>query len=121
MEGVRMGRGRMPRPHRTGPDPAPRSNRRWLREDLLMNRMMIALAAAALATAGTARADWGGVGAPAGAQGGVHPIADEFNAPNTLMGFGAGQPGHEPGRYGLLPGLRRTIRLGGDGRHQPSR
>jgi hypothetical protein len=38
----------------------------------------------------------------------------EFNSPNTLFGLAHGQ-GKAPDRYGLLPGLRRAFRVGGEG------
>lgn len=82
-----------------------------------MKRMLMAVAVVGLAAAGSARADWGGFGPPAPQSGGypVQPIRNEFSAPNTLMGLGAGHPGQAPDRYGMLPGLRKAFRIGGSG------
>ena len=71
-----------------------------------MKRMLLALAVVGLAGVGSTRADWGGFGPPAPQAGPpVQPIRNEVNAPHTLMGLGAGNPGHAPDRYGLLPAL----------------
>ena len=82
-----------------------------------MKRIFMALAVMGLAATGSARADWGASGAPTPQPGGypIQPIRNEINAPNTLMGLGAGQPGRAPDRYGMLPGLRKAFRIGGSG------
>ena len=82
-----------------------------------MKRMLFAMAVMSLAV-GSAQADWGGFGPPAPQGGGgppIQPIRNEFTAPNTLMGLGAGQPGRAPDRYGLMPGLRKAFRVDGGG------
>jgi len=78
-----------------------------------MKRTLVALMIS-LAATGSARADWGGFGPPT--QGGypVQPVQGEFTAPNTLMGLGAAQAGKVPDRYGMMPGLRKAFRIGGN-------
>jgi hypothetical protein len=81
-----------------------------------MKRMLMTLAAVAglAASAGSARADWGGYTPPTGSQGMPMPPATPagFNAPGTLMGLGAPVPGQAPDYYGVNPALRRSLRLG---------
>lgn len=81
-----------------------------------MKRILMTLVAVAgmTASAGVARADWGGYAPPVGSNAGFQgpsPASAEFNAPNTLMGLGAAHAGKAPQRYGLLPSLRKVFRL----------
>lgn len=76
-----------------------------------MKRMLMALAVAGIAAAGSARADWGGYGPPS-PQGGYPVAASSFNDPNTLLGLGASAPGHVPDRYGLMPSLKKAFHVG---------
>jgi hypothetical protein len=89
-----------------------------------MKRTVMTLAAVVgmAAAGGTAKSDPGGFAPPPGAHGGYPPppaAGSEFSAPNTLMGLGAPAPGKPQERYGLLPALRKTFRIGGDGCNQP--
>jgi hypothetical protein len=79
-----------------------------------MKRMLWAMAVVGLAAAG-AQADWGGFGPPAPQQGPPVQPAGEFSTPHTLMGLGHNQSGRAPDRYGLIPGLRKAFRIGGEG------
>lgn len=76
-----------------------------------MKRMLMAVAVAGIAAAGSARADWGGYGPP-GPQGGYPVAASAFNDPNTLLGLGASAPDHPPDRYGLMPSLKKVFHIG---------
>ena len=86
-----------------------------------MKRMLLTLAAAAglAALVGPAHADPGGFSPPPRSQGGSSgPAFGEFNDPNTLLGA-AGAAGKPTERYGLLPSLRKTFRIGGAGCDKP--
>ena len=79
-----------------------------------MKRMTMALAAAAgvAAAAGSARADWGGIGRQTPPQAVTPAGGGEFTSPGTLSGL-VTEPAHKaPDRYGVLPGLRKVFRLG---------
>lgn len=81
-----------------------------------MKRMLLTLAVLGLGGV-SSRADWGGYTPPMPPQGGGYPVQTgygEFNSPNTLMGMGASN-GRAPDRYGMMPGLRRVFRIGGEG------
>ena len=78
-----------------------------------MKRMLLALAVVAgvAAASGSARADWGGVGANTG--GAQLPPPGSVSGPNTLMGAGAATPGRGPDQFGLAPWLRKPLRAKG--------
>src|SRR5262245_34949282 len=81
-----------------------------------MKRMLWAVAVMGLAAAGTANADWGGFAPPPQQQGAqVQPARGEFSSPNTLVGLAHNHSGKAPDRYGLMPGLRKAFRVGGEG------
>ena len=83
-----------------------------------MKRMLMALAAVGGLTAagGSVRADWGQTPAPPpNYGGGGAAMPAEFTTPGTLLGLGHAQSGKAPDRYGLLPSLRRTLKLDGGG------
>ena len=85
-----------------------------------MKRIFTTLAAVAgmAASAGMVQAQPGGYPPQMGGyppqMGGYASPAGGYGPPSTLFDLGAAKPGQEPNRYGLLPGLRRAFRFGGD-------
>lgn len=81
-----------------------------------MKRMLLTLAVLGLGGVSSSRADWGGYVPPAPQNGyGPPTVPGEFNQPNTFVGMMAGASNKAPDRYGLMPGLRKVFRIGGDG------
>lgn len=77
-----------------------------------MKRMLLTLAVLGL-SGFSSRADWGGFQPPA-PQSNPNAAQAGYQA-NTLIGLAQGAPGHVPDRYGMMPGLRRVFRIGGEG------
>jgi len=83
-----------------------------------MNRMLIALAVAAVLgmSANISSADPGGYAPPGGAGAGSIPTFSQMGGPNTLLGAGDLPPGRGPDYYGLHPCIKRFFHIPPGGR-----